>query len=125
MENVQEILLALKDQALEATKNNDGEFYRNYLADDAVAIVPFGVFNKEAIVKQMASSESQFKSVKIEDTQAIVLTPESGVVTYKATFEAAQVANQLTAYVTTIYTKRDGKWQGVFYQQTPMRPSKK
>jgi len=46
-ENVEAQLLRLKEQALEATKRKDGAFYRNYLADDAIAVVPFGIFNKE------------------------------------------------------------------------------
>jgi hypothetical protein len=35
MENIQSILLSLKEQALDATKNADGKFYENYLAEDA------------------------------------------------------------------------------------------
>src|SRR5215216_4753397 len=87
MENVESILLSLKDRALEATKNSDADFYHSYLDDNAMAIVPFGIFDKKAIVQQMGSANSQFKSSRIDDTRAIVLTPESGIVTYKATYE--------------------------------------
>ena len=41
-------LLELKNQALAATKAADGDFYRGYLHDDAIAITPYGVFDKEA-----------------------------------------------------------------------------
>ena len=43
-----------------------------------------------------------------------MLTPESGIVTCKATFEAGSV------FVTTVYGKKDDRWKGVFYQQTPL-----
>jgi hypothetical protein len=121
MENVAEILLALKDQALEATKRKDGGFYRHYLDDSAVAIVPFGVFDKAAIVKQMSSSESPFRSQRIDDTRAIELTPDSGIVTYRATFQGSDGADASSVFVTTIYKKVNGEWKGVFYQQTPMQ----
>ena len=119
MENIQSILLSLKDQALEATKNSDGKFYENYLADNAIAIVPIGVFDKKAIVEQMSSANSQFKSSKIEDTKAIALTPDCGIVTYKATYQKKDKSSY-EVFVTTVYTKTDGKWKGVFYQQTPI-----
>jgi hypothetical protein len=124
MENIKSILLGLKDQALEATKNADADFYQNYLADGAIAIVPFGVFNKKAIVDQMGSGHSQFKSVRVDDTQAIVLTPESGLVTYKATYEQED-KTQLEVFVTTVYAKIKDEWKGIFYQQTPMQKGKK
>ncbi len=123
MENVESVLISLKEQVLEATKKGDADFYKNYLDDSAIAIVPFGVFNKDAIVQQMGSGKSLFKSTSIEDTRAIVLTPESGIVNYKANYESF-VNNEKTtfsSFVTTVYAKINGQWKGVFYQQTPMQ----
>ena len=121
-ENVEEILLSLKEQALEATRRHDGQFYRDYLADDAMAVVPFGVFDKAAIVRQMTARDAPFKSLRVTDTRAIILSPESGFVTYKATFESQTDQKTFDAFVTTVYAKVQGKWKGVFYQQTPLRP---
>jgi hypothetical protein len=36
MENVKSVLLKLKEQALEATKNADADFYDNYLFGGAI-----------------------------------------------------------------------------------------
>lgn len=124
MEDVKSTLLSLKDQALEATKKADADFYQNYLDDRAIAIVPFGRFDKKAIVEQMGSGHSPFKSVRVDDTQAIVLTPESGVVTYKATYQQED-KTLLEVFVTTVYAKIKGQWKGVFYQQTPLQKTKK
>ncbi len=124
MEDIETILLSLKDKALEATKNADANFYKNYLDDSAIAIVPSGIFNKEAIVQQMGSGNSQFKSSRIDDTKAIILTPESGIVTYKATYESSkeEASTTFEVFVTTVYVKINGIWKGVFYQQTPIKP---
>ncbi len=119
MENVEAILLDLKEQALRATKNADAAFYQNYLAESAMAIVPFGVFDKNAIVQQMSSARSAFKSIAIDDTKAIVLSPESGLVIYKATYEREDKTT-FQVFVTTAYSKINGIWKGVFYQQTPV-----
>jgi hypothetical protein len=124
MENVEATLLSLKEQALEATKKHDGAFYNNYLADKAVAVVPFGIFQKEAIVQQMSENDSPLRSMQVEDTQVIVLTPESGIVTYRATFPTINGKPPSTVFVTTVYAKMNGDWKGMFYQQTPL-PSPK
>lgn len=121
MEDVKSMLLSLKDQALEATKKNDANFYENYLTDDAIAIVPFGIFDKKAIVQQMGSTNSQFKSLAIKDTKAIELTSESGIVTYKAVYEKEDKTT-FEVFVTTVYAKINDTWKGVFYQQTPLLP---
>jgi Domain of unknown function (DUF4440) len=84
----------------------------------------FGIFDKEAIVQQMGSANSQFKSSGIDDTRAIVLTPESGIVTYKATYTKDDQTT-FQVFVTTVYAKISGAWKGVFYQQTPiLNPTK-
>ena len=118
-EDVKSILLSLKENALEATKNADLNFYENYLDDSAMAVVPGGVFDKKAIIKQMGSPNSQFRSTGVNDTKAIVLTSESGIITYKATYEKEDKST-FEVFVTTVYAKINGSWKGVFYQQTPI-----
>jgi hypothetical protein len=118
MEDIKSILLELKEEALNATKNADADFYNTYLDDNAIAVVPVGVFDKKAIVSQMGAANSMFKSSKIEDTRAIVLTDKSGIVTYKAFYNTEK--GESAVFVTTVYAKVNGAWKGVFYQQTPI-----
>jgi hypothetical protein len=114
MPDVTAELLALKDQALAATKTRDQDFYRGYLADDAIAILPAGVFGKAAIVAALGAPAVPFQSSEIKDTSVVVLGPDSGLVTYRATLATGDVMT------TTVYARRDGVWQGVLYQQTPV-----
>jgi ketosteroid isomerase-like protein len=119
--DVATMLLTLKDSALAATQRGDAEFYRNYLSEEAIAIVPIGVIGKEQIIRAMSDNKGAFKSKRIEDTKAIVLSPESGVVTYKATFERPGTpSEEFSMLVTTVYSKIAGDWKGVLYQQTPL-----
>jgi ketosteroid isomerase-like protein len=121
MQDIERELLELKDQALEATKRKDGAFYSNYLADDAIAVVPFGIFDKQAVVQQM-SGDSPFRSLHVDDTRAVVLNRDAGLVTYKATFESTDSDKKtFQVFVTTVYARIDGAWKGVHYQQTPLQ----
>ncbi len=116
-QQVESKLLELKDQALEATKRADGDFYRRYLADDTIAIVPYGIFNKQQVVEQMSSSANPLRSSAVTDVRAIALSSDCGLVTYRASYPSGDV------FVSSLYLKRDGVWQGVFYQQTPVEGS--
>jgi hypothetical protein len=48
------------------------------------------------------------------------------VVTYIATFAVrrAEQPTTVSMFVTTIYAKRNGTWNGVLYQQTPLQPQR-
>ncbi len=114
MDDVEEQLLGLKSEALEATGRHDGEFYDRYLSDDAVAITPYGVFGRQAIIAQMSSPASAFASTGTDDVRAFVLSDASGVVTYRAHYPSGDMM------VTTAYRLEDDGWKGVVYQQTPL-----
>jgi hypothetical protein len=122
MDDVAATLLWLKDRALEATKRRDGEFYLGYLADDATAIVPVGVFDKAAIVAAMSAPGGGFASSAVVDTRVTVLGRDAGVVTYVATFPDPAGGADRDVFVTTVYARRNGEWKGVLYQQTPLSP---
>jgi hypothetical protein len=113
---VEQELLELKDLALEATRNRDTAFYREYLADDAIAVVPAGTFNRDQIVEAMGSGV--FQSSAIDEERAIPLGSDAGMVTYVATFGNGTEARR--AFVSTVYRRLAGTWRGVFYQQTAL-----
>lgn len=116
MNGIQTELLRLKDAALAATKRADAEFYADYLHDEAIAVTPFGVFDKAAIVAQMSSPSpsSSFVSDAVDDVRAIELSDSSGLVTYRASYPSGDVM------VTTVYRRESDGWKGLLYQQTPL-----
>lgn len=118
MEEVTAILISLQEQVLEANKKQDFNFYEKYLADIAIAVAPCGIYDKKAIIRQMGTSASSLKNIGLSDTKTIVLTAESGIVTYKAQYEHATTRQHLEMYVTTVYAKIGNEWKGIFYQQT-------
>ena len=111
-------LMALKSAAIRATAEADANFYKDYLADDAVGVTPMGVFSKAQIIKAMAGGQA-FKSSKIENSQVKALGADAGLVTYEATFDRSPGEAKIV-FVSTLYERRNGTWKGVFYQQTPL-----
>ena len=109
-------LAELKDRALKASSENDRDFYASYLADDAVAILPFGQLSKAQVLGSMVGAKAPFSAKRIEDTDIKVLGPDVGVVTYKAIYD--RDGREFAVAATTVYRRQDGRWQGVLYQQT-------
>ena len=114
---IEAVLLALKAAAIRANEKCDLAFYAEYLADDAVGVTPQGVFDKQQILAALKAGG--FKSTKVEDTRAFVLSDDAGMVTYRAWFEIAGGPVR-AVFVTTLYRRYVDGWKGVFYQQTPL-----
>ena len=108
-------LLALKDAALAATKRSDGAFYADYLDPQALAVLPVGILDRDAIVQAMGAAQPQLRAESIDDVRAVVLSEDCGVVTYRAGYPSG------TVLVSTVYLRRPEGWRGVLYQQTPAR----
>jgi hypothetical protein len=113
---IEAVLWALKSAAIRATEDADVDFYANYLADNAIGVTPSGIFNKQQILDAMKEGKS-FKSSKIDDSRAVALGLDAGLVTYRATFERpGEPAVEM--FVSTLYRRYHDGWKGVFYQQT-------
>ena len=74
------------------------------------------MFGKDEVVAQMSTPSSAFRSTAVTDVRAFPYTADCGPVTYRPSYPSGDVS------VSTLYLKRDGIWQGVFYQQTPVPP---
>jgi hypothetical protein len=109
-------LLRLKNGAIQATRDSDVAYYDAYAADDAIGIFPWGTFDKAAVLAQVAQPQPPFQSLGIEDEQVMVLTEDCGVVRYTALYPSRRVA------VSTLFLRRNDRWQAVVYQQTVLDP---
>jgi hypothetical protein len=107
--NARDELMKLKQDALDASARQDGDFYAGYLADGARAITPAGVATKDQVVA--AARAGGFRSVTVNDTDVTVLTDDVGVVTYRATF-ARPDKSTFDVITTTVYQRIHGTWKG-------------
>jgi hypothetical protein len=114
---IEAVLLALKAAAVRATEKGDIVFYAEYLSEDAIGVTPQGVMTKQQILASLKGGG--FKSSKIEDTRAIALSDDAGMVTYRAWFETPEGFSR-EVFVSTLYRRYADGWKGVFYQQTPL-----
>lgn len=115
---IEAVLLALKAAAIRANEKGDVAFYAEYFADDAIGVTPQGVLDKQQILAMLRSGGG-FRASKIEDTRAIALSDDAGMVTYRAWLENSEWPAR-EVFVSTLYRRYADGWKGVFYQQTPL-----
>jgi hypothetical protein len=113
---IEAVLLALKAAAIRANEKGDVAFYAEYLAEDAIGVTPQGVLDKQQILAMLRSGGG-FRASKIEDTRAIALSDDAGMVTYRAWLENSEWPAR-EVFVSTLYRRYADGWKGVFYQQT-------
>lgn len=101
-------------EALRA-KNYDG--FAGALATDSLEVEPDGVFDKAGSVKLVR--EFDFSKVELSDFRAVPIDSDAALVIYRVKIPGPGPAE----YHSTIWARRDGKWQAVFHQGTPLEPA--
>ena len=117
-----ETLLELERQGARAqTSGNAAAFYRQCLTDDALMVVPGLAVDKRTLLEAI-EKEGPWLSFRIEDPRVIELTPDCGVVLYRA-IGRREGQSEYVALMSSIYVNRDGSWKLAYHQQTPFPQS--
>jgi hypothetical protein len=119
VQELQETLVALEDQAWQALSQERGaDFYRQNLTSDAVMVFPFGVLDRDAAIEAIAAAPP-WSTYAIAETRVIALTDDSAILTYRA---RAQRTGQepYAARMSTAFVRHEGAWKTAFHQQTPL-----
>jgi hypothetical protein len=110
----------LERRGWEALSGPDGAaFYREVMADEGVMVFPGLVMDKEGALKVMGEV-APWATFELHDLRAIQPLPDCGMVVYHAD---AQRTGERTyqAEMTSVYVRRDDRWQLVLHQQSPRR----
>jgi hypothetical protein len=111
-------LLELEERGWQALSSPDPlKFCEEWLADDAVIIVP-GMVIDRATFLQAVAHEQPWASHHIEEPLSIRLTNETAALVYGVRARR-DGQPEFAGLLTSVYVKRRGRWQLVLHQQTP------
>lgn len=120
-QQLRETLTALEKQSWEATMVDDVKFFRGFLADDATGLLADGtIINREQLIKNL--DEIHVKKYTMGKTTLLRVGHDSAMIVYPASYEAVHkgVEARFSAVnCSALYVRRGGKWQQLFYQETP------
>lgn len=112
-------LLAQETKVYEALKNKDHATVAKMLDQQHYAVLPeIGRLPLSKVLKL----DSTINSYEISDAKAIPVHQDCAILSYKYTWSGTRLgkeAKNLTSFATSVWSKRDGEWRAVFYQETP------
>jgi hypothetical protein len=94
------------------TKNYDA--FGSYLASDIINIQPEGAQNKESTLQGISMAD--FSKAQVGDWKTVKFDEDASLITYTVTIPGMKPEKQ---YHSTIWVKRDSKWEALFHQGTP------
>lgn len=116
MEDLLAVLLDIEREAWKANDARDVEFYREYLAPEALVVSPRGVLDREGILRDLVANPHELPEYVIRNPEVVPLGEESAVLTYTVSLGGQ------TFFVSTVYARKDDRWRAAFHQRTPAAP---
>jgi hypothetical protein len=118
---LREELMALEKESWEALKARDRTAMRHLLADDALLIFSDGArYDKREMLDYVSNYRLDW--YEIDPGYALrLISPTVATLVYRATSRGAArltVTETTRILVTSLYARRDGRWQNVLYQET-------
>lgn len=113
-------MIAKEKAVWDTIKQKDYAAFGNMLASDYVEVTDEGVMDKAGIVtdaKDFIPTDLTFS-----DWKMTLIDNDAAILTYSFTQKATYKGKDLPPgpyHAASAWVKRDGKWQGFFYQQTP------
>jgi ketosteroid isomerase-like protein len=120
--NVEQALMQIEQELTDAILKGDTSASERYLADDYTFIAPTGMASTKAEgLADMKSGALKIESSKMEDMKVRVYG-DTAVVTYSSTDKGKYKDMDISGHYrwTDVFVKRDGKWQLVAGQGTPI-----
>jgi hypothetical protein len=101
----------------DALKAKNYDAFASYLASDSIEIEADGVYDKAGSVKGVQTFDAS--KAELSDWKTVKFDDDAALVTYKVHTPGMKPPMPDTEYHTTIWVKRDNKWQALFHMGTP------
>ena len=111
------LLINLEQASLDSYREKDEARFREHIAEDYVCVSDDGFRTVDDDVAEMMAID--LTKLTSSDQKLFFPTPETGILTYKmyavGSYEGEEFTN--TMYVSSVWVKRDGKWQTVLHNE--------
>ncbi len=118
---LKQTLLMQEKKITEAIKHKDQKVIKALLHEEAYAITIAGrQFGAEMIRSLEMLTVDDYE---ISDVKVVKVSDTVGILTYKYTWSGSYGTEKVpktTVFATSTWALRDGTWQSVFYQETPI-----
>ena len=115
-------IIATEKKLWEAWKNKDAKPFKANLSADSVMIGDSGVAGKNDAIKDLTNAPCEVKSYTLSDFKATFLSAGTVLLTYKGATEGTCAGAAIpTAWSSSVYVNRGGRWLVASHQETPVK----
>lgn len=117
--SVEESIIAMEKQAWAAVKGRDTKAFSDLFAADGMMADSGGFSTRDAFYKSLP--DLTITDYTLSDFKVMMIDKDAAIITYKADVKGSykgQAFPPNPAYVSSIWTKRGGKWVAVYHQET-------
>lgn len=117
--SAEEAIISMEKRAWEAVKNHDSKTFSDLFAAEGWMADSTGFISRSAFLQTL--NDLIITEYTLTDFKVMMIDKDAALVTYKAdakgTFKGQAFSPNAT-YVSTIWSKRGGKWVAVYHQET-------
>ncbi|MCU1323606.1 MAG: hypothetical protein JWM43_3255 [Acidobacteriaceae bacterium] len=115
---VDDLLRKLESDLLEPSNRSDSRFLDLVVADEFREFGSSGrLFDKASLIQALLN-ESLHEKIVLSEFAVQALGAEASLVTYRSTRQASSELPQQSVRRSSIWIKREGRWQLIFHQGT-------
>ena len=117
-EKLEDTLLGLEKKSWEALKKDDHREAADQLADDFLAVIDGQRMTRKELLDMLA--DYRVKDYTLTEFKLARQSADAAVISYrvKVSFTYKGEAGEDTAWATTAWAKRNGKWVSVLYHES-------
>ena len=116
-------LMSLEKQSWAAWQKMDAGFWQRFLSDDHIEISGFvGATGKADVIRGISTKVCTVNSYNVDHFTFRQLGPTTAVLVYRAEQDTTCGGMKVPSpvWATSVYQKRNGRWQNVLYEHTPV-----
>jgi hypothetical protein len=117
--SLEETIISMEKRAWEAVKARDTKAFSDLFAADGLMADSMGFSTREGFFKTLP--DLTINEYTLSDLKVMMIDKDSALITYKAEVKGSfkgQAFPPNPAYVSSIWTKRNGKWIAIYHQET-------
>jgi hypothetical protein len=102
----------------DAIKNKNYDQFGAFLAADSIEIEQHGIYDKTGSIKGVSSVD--LSKAELSEWKSLKFDADAALVTYIVTMPGPKPGKERHS---TIWVNREGKWQALYHQSTPLTPA--
>lgn len=115
--------MSLRDELLERERafwgaGGDADFYRANFADDGHCVFAVGILDKDATLRGIAGG-LPWSDLQVSEVVATPIGDDAASIVYRGSALPQGGDERYETYVSSVYVRRDGRWQLFLHQHVP------